>query len=308
MTPQQTTDGSRERATTVEIMVPFWGSAALLRELLESALGQTTDGWTLTVIDDAYPDDSAARLVAELDDDRIRYVRNPENLGITGTFRRAVQLSTADIVAIPGCDDVLLPGYVQTVTTAFSTWPGADVVQPGVEVIDEDGETSRELADVVKRRLTPRSPSGRLVGGEDLAVSLIHGDWLYWPSLAFRGEAIRGADFRDELAVIQDLGLIIDMVVAGSSIAVVPERAFRYRRHRQSASSVGIVDGERFLGEKHYFELARGIFEAKGWRRAARASRLRLTSRLHAAVTLPRAARVRDWQGVKTLARHAFGS
>ena len=40
------------------------------------------------------------------------------------------------------------------------------------------------------------------MAGEELAASVLRGNWLYFPSIAWRGEALRKVNFRDDYAVI----------------------------------------------------------------------------------------------------------
>lgn len=293
-------------ADVLDLMVPFWGDAAYLRELVGSVLAQTSPHWRLTVVDDASPDESAGPFLAALGDPRVRYVRNPVNQGITATFRQCAELATHDLVAIPGCDDLLLPRYVEVVLAAHRRFPDADIIQPGVRVIDENGDEARTLVDSVKQRLVrPRGAGPRVLSGEPLAVSLLHGDWLYWPSLVFRRERLVSTPFRPGLAVIQDLGLVIDMVCAGARLLVEPTECFAYRRHRESASSVKLLDGSRFEGERAYFELAAELVGELGWTRAVRAARQHLTSRAHALTLLPVALARRDGATARVLVGHA---
>lgn len=288
-------------------MVPYWGDPEYLRQTVRSVLGQTDPQWRLTVVDDANPDPWAGDWLAGLGDDRIRYLRNPENRGITEVFRQCVELAEADLVAVPGSDDVLLPDYVRVVREAHRRFPRADIIQPGVRVIDEHGEPARPLADTVKQRLVrPRGTGTRVLSGQPLATSLLHGDWLYWPSLVFRREAVQRTPFRPGLPIILDLALVLDMVLAGSALVVEPAECFAYRRHRASASSVKLLDGSRFAGEREYFDLAARLMTDRGWPRASRAARLHVTSRLYAATLLPTAARARDRAAIGTLLRHAL--
>ncbi|MBD3778468.1 MAG: glycosyltransferase [Micrococcales bacterium] len=288
-------------------MVPYWGDPEYLRETVRSVLAQTDPGWRLTVVDDANPDPWAGEWLASLGDERIVYLRNPENRGIAEVFRQCVALAEADLVAVPGSDDVLLPDFVAVVTAAHRRFPDADIIQPGVVVVDEHGQPSRPLADTVKQRLVrPRGTGTRVLAGEPLATSLLHGDWLYWPSLVFRREAVQRTPFRPGLPIILDLALVLDMVLAGSRLVVEPTEVFAYRRHSASASSVKLLDGSRFEGEREYFDLAAELMARQGWRRAARAARLHVTSRLYAATLLPTALRARDRAAVRTLLRHAL--
>jgi glycosyltransferase involved in cell wall biosynthesis len=292
----------------LDIFIPYWGDPDYMKQAVDSVLAQNNGDWLLTVVDDAYPGDEVRRYVEAMDDSRITYVRKEINQGITENFRTCVSLATEDVMVVMGCDDLLLPNYVDVVLRAHAAFPGAWIVQPGVQVIDEAGDATIPLADLVKQHLVkPRGSAARLVSGEALAISLLHGDWLYWPSLAFRTDKIRNYDFRDGFPVIQDLALVMDMVLAGAELLIEPETCFEYRRHTSSASSAKLVDGSRFAGERDYFEVAERLCAAKGWRKAERAARMRLTSRAHAVLYVPRALRQGVTGPLGTLLRHAFG-
>ncbi|MBO3086714.1 glycosyltransferase [Cellulomonas dongxiuzhuiae] len=290
----------------LEVLVPFWGELGMLQETVRSVLAQDDDDWVLTVVDDAYPDPAVAQWFSTLDDARVTYVRNEVNLGITGNFRRCAQLAQHDRVVVLGCDDLLLPNYVRVVSRAHREVPGATIIQPGVLVVDSAGRPARTLVDHVKQHLImPRGRGRRLVQGETLAASLLTGNWMYWPSLAFRRDALQSHDFRDDLPIIQDLALVIDVVADGGSLLIEPEVCFAYRRHDASASMEQLADGRRFRGEREYFRQAAAQMDRVGWPRAARAARAHLTSRAHALTLLPRAAAARDRAVLRTLAEHA---
>jgi hypothetical protein len=193
------------------------------------------------------------------------------------------------------------------VLAAHVAFPEAAVIQPGVRIIDEHGTVVEPVADRVKQRVVrPRTRVPRLLAGEKLATSLLHGDWLYWPSLAFRREVLVATGFREEMPLIQDLAIVLDIVTAGGSLLLEPTVCFHYRRHGASASSASLLDGRRFAGERAYFLLAARQVSALGWRRAERAARLHLTSRLHALTLIPRTLRG-DAGRLGILLRHAFG-
>lgn len=297
-----------EPSVPLDIMVPFWGDPAMLRETVRSVLDQTNGDWVLTVVDDAYPDPTVAEYFSTIDDPRVTYVRHEQNVGITANYQWCVAHATQDVMVILGCDDVLLPNYVDVILRAHERFPHVDIIQPGVQVIDERGVVTRTLVDEVKQRLTmPRARGPRVIAGEQLASSLLRADWLYWPSLAFRRERLAATPFRDGFPIIQDLALVIDMVCDGAELLIEPTLCFSYRRHNQSASSVKLLDGSRFDGEKDYFRLAESLVLARGWRRAARAARVHLTSRAHALLLVPQALRRTGGQGARRMLNHAFG-
>ena len=291
----------------LDILVPFWGDPGMLQETVRSVLAQRNGDWLLTVVDDAYPDESVPEFFAGLDDPRVTYVRNETNQGITENYRTCVARATQDVVTILGCDDVLLPNYVDVILEAHRRFPDVAIIQPGVEVIDEHGVLVSTVADTVKQKLVaPRARRPRVLAGEELAVSLLTGDWLYWPSLAFRRDVLVSTPFRDGMPIIQDLALVMDVVVGGGRLLLEPTVCFCYRRHTASASSAKALDGSRFAGERAYFDLAAQQVAALGWTRAERAARAHLTSRLHALTLLPQALRSSRSDAVRTLLRHAL--
>ncbi len=292
-----------------EIFIPFWGDPELLIQTLQSIQAQTITQWQATVIDDRYPvpagEPSIRDRVGALGDDRIRYLLNGENLGVTGNFRRSVRLATSDYVTIIGCDDLMLPNYLETVSAAIERYPNADVIQPGVQVIDENGNPAEPLVDRVKRGfLAPKSET--VLNGEALATSLIRGNWLYWPSLAFRTQTLRQHDFRDGFAVIQDLALLMDIAFAGGTLVYTPPVAFEYRRHIASASMKTLLDGARFADERRYYALAAQLARENGFSSTNRAARTRIISRLHGASELPRIALKGNMAGLRSALAHVF--
>lgn len=292
----------------LDIFIPYWGDPQYMKETVNSVLSQDSDDWLLTVVDDAYPTMEVHDFVTGIKDNRVRYVRKAENAGITENYRTCVSMATEEVLVILGCDDVLLPNYVSTILKAHAQYPDAALIQPGVQVIDEEGREVVTLVDTVKQKLIKPSGGGRqLISGEAIASNLMHGDWLYWPSLAFRTDKIRKVQFRDGFPIIQDLALIMDMVYNGDQLLIEPTVCFQYRRHSNSASSTKLVDGSRFAGEREYFAVAAGQARELGWGKAARAAQLRLTSRAHAASLLPKAVLGKNTAAVKALVRHTFG-
>ncbi|MDN5747904.1 MAG: glycosyltransferase [Pseudonocardia sp.] len=291
-------------------MLPHYGRLDLVQDTVRSVLAQDDPHWRLTVVDDsgALPDQGLAAWCAELGDPRVRYLRNAHNLGINRNFQRCVELVEHELAVIVGMDDLMLPGYVGIVRRAHAAHPDVAIVQPGVEIVDGDGAPVRTLVDLSKRWVyAPRISTATVLGGEELAASLLRGNWLYFPSICWRAGPLHRTGFREGLSVVQDLALVLDLVLGGESLLVEPTTCFRYRRHQASVSSAHAADGRRFAEERGFFLDTAQRMAAHGWPRAARAARRHLSSRINALVRLPSAARQGRRDGVRTLARHAFG-
>lgn len=295
---------------TLDIMLPYWGDEGHLLQAVRSVLAQTDPDWRLTVIDDAYPSEIVPAFFAELDDRRVRYLRNVENQGIIAAFRRSAALAEEPWMTVFGSDDVMHPEYVSVVKRLIDAHPDVDIVQPGVRVIGSDGRPTLPLVDRVKQRLlAPRAPLGaRVLSGQELATSLIRGNWLYWPSLVFRTETIQRIGFTDGLPIILDLALLMDIAFESGSLVYQPEPVvFSYRRHGASASQRTLLDGTRFADERGFYAATAQRARRQGWGRTARAARLRLMTRLHAATELPAVVRHGSRAGVRATLGHLLG-
>ena len=291
----------------IDILMPYYGDPGQLQEAVRSVLAQRDPDWRLVVLDDRYPHWDAEPWVTGLGDPRVVFERNPENLGVSGSFDRSIDLATAEYVTIMGCDDRMLPDYVGTVRRAIERFDRPEFVQPGVRVIDEHGAPARPLVDRVKGWVRPRVPTGgALLSGEGVMTTLLRGDWSYFPSICWRRDVLAKHRFSREFEITLDLVLKTDILLDGGRLALLPDVVFEYRRHAASASSYTAKDGSRFDEERAFYRAAEPRLRARGWPRAARAARTRLTSRLNAVSKLPAALAGRDRGALRTLSRYAF--
>lgn len=290
---------------SVDILLPYYGDEDLMHQAVLSVIAQNRQDWRLLVLDDAYPHADAGPWFASLADSRIHYQRNERNLGANRNFQKALELAEAPFVMIMGADDIMLPSYLDEVLGLFDRFPEAAVVQPGVGIIDGDDRSVTTVVDTLKAWTRPRSKQPVVLAGEDMAASLLHSGWHYFPSLAWRLESIRDIGFQPEYDVVQDLALLIDLAASGGGIVVsTDETVFHYRRHGASDSSVRASDGRRFNEERLFFRTQAERFAALGWNRAAWAARLHWTSRMHALLLLLRSLPGATAADVRTLGRH----
>ena len=291
----------------IDIMLPHYGDISYLKTAVRSVIAQDDDNWRLTVLDDSATDNHLPEWFDSLDDDRVHYRRNEHNIGINANFQKCLDLAEHDFLVVMGSDDAMLPNYVSTMRRTTRRHPEADVVQAGVEVIDSTGQVVRPLTDRVKRNIyAPDTTTPKVMGGEDLVVSLLRGNWTYFPSLCWRREALKDLGFRPGLNVVLDLALMLDLLERGGRLAVVPDLCFQYRRHDASVSSTLATLGGRFTEEHDFFLDVAEHMDRIGWHRAAKTARLHLSSRLHALLMLPNAVTARQTASAKLLVRHAF--
>jgi glycosyltransferase involved in cell wall biosynthesis len=272
---------------TIDIALPFYGDVDFMKQTVTSILNQTDGDWRLFVVDDGYPDDSLPNWFSDLNDSRISYLRNENNLGANGNFQKCLGLLSAEFCVVMGADDVLEPDFVAVIHDTITKNLDVAMIHPRVSVIDEGNNQISTRSDEVKSKIRDSHGSGTLLSGEPLASSLMKGNWMYFPSITWRTKTIQEIGFRPGFNVCQDLGLAMDLIMQGGKMVLIEDEIFKYRRHTASDSSVKAINGERFIDEKNFFNVMAKDLKSIGWNQAASAAKLHSTSRLHAASLIP---------------------
>ena len=109
-----------------------------LRLAIESILNQTLRDFELIVIDDCSTD-STPRILREIEDDRMRVVRNERNLGISETLNNGIAVSRGECVALQDHDDVSLPTRLEYQVAFLDKHAQVGMVGSSCSVIDEAG-------------------------------------------------------------------------------------------------------------------------------------------------------------------------
>lgn len=291
----------------IDILLPYFGDSAHFRAAVASVIAQRRTDWRLICVEDSSPSGDASEWLHSLSDPRIIHYRNEENLGVAGNFAHCLDFVRAPSFTIMGSDDIMLPNHLEVLEDCLSRHPDASLFQPGVEVIDDRGRRSTPLPDIVKRCLRPRTSRGDVsLNGEQLAISLSRADWAYFPSILWRSEKVIPIGFDNRYEIALDLGLMLNLALAGATMVVTAPSSFQYRRHRASVSMEAARSGLRFEQEGEFFREYAARFEKAGWIRAARVARRHLISRLNATTKVPAALVSRDWDSATRLMRHAF--
>ena len=289
---------------TVDVLFPYYGDVALMKEAVRSVLRQSYGDFRLIVVDDGYPDDSIPGWFDSLGDSRISYERNETNLGANANYMKCLGKATNELLVVMGADDVMLPNHLEWLVDRAQRFPEADMFQPGVFVIDQNSAPSNTMVERAKEHYRPKGTGPRLISGEDAAVSLLRGAWMYFPSLGWRTATMQRIGFRPEYNVVQDLCMVLDILMQGGKLLLDDYATFLYRRHSGSDSSRRALEGTRFDEERAFFRAMAAEMGELGWTRAASVAKRRISSRLHAASLMPKAVAKRKWTGVRNLSSH----
>ncbi len=121
--------------------MPVYNAERYLEEALKAILCQTFSGFELIISDNASTDRTAeiCRTYA-CKDKRIRYVRNPTNLGASRNFGRVFELSKGEYFRWATYDDLMAPQTIERCLEVLEREPAVVLCYPKTVNIDQNGD------------------------------------------------------------------------------------------------------------------------------------------------------------------------
>jgi glycosyltransferase involved in cell wall biosynthesis len=92
----------------VSVCIPTYRGSAFLAAAIDSVLSQSYPHHEIWILDDNSPDDTQA-IVSRYSDPRIKYLRNPKNLGPGGNWNRCLEVAQGKYFKLLPHDDLLAP-------------------------------------------------------------------------------------------------------------------------------------------------------------------------------------------------------
>ncbi|NUT34664.1 MAG: glycosyltransferase family 2 protein [Hamadaea sp.] len=147
--------------TLISVCLPVRNGASRLASVVRSIQDQQHTAFELIISDNASTD-GTQELCRDLaaQDGRIRYVRQPENIGLLNNFISAMSHARGDFFRWVGDDDWLAPHCLSSCLDVFAADDRLILVTMGVEFIGDGGVT--ETAPYHGRALTSDDPIERL--------------------------------------------------------------------------------------------------------------------------------------------------
>jgi glycosyltransferase involved in cell wall biosynthesis len=130
----------------VSICIPTYNRAGMVEKAITSALAQSYSRLEVIVVDNASTDNTH-EIVEKITDDRLRYYRNPVNLGLFGNFNRCIELSQGDYIHILHSDDYIDPEFTSRCMLFFKDNPNVDLTFTSVKIITDIHETDSSNSD-----------------------------------------------------------------------------------------------------------------------------------------------------------------
>lgn len=219
----------------IDIVIPTYNQADLLRECLKSVIAQTFQGWNCWVVDN-FSSDHTARVVAEFRDPRIHYSKFKNNDIIAASRNFAVSQGSAPLIAFLDSDDLWYPNKLHRVAQHLETERGLDLLCHDEQWMSAGG----------KLRQIQYGP-----GKKNLKRFLFHrGNCISTSAVTVRREAftkLNGFSENPAFVTAEDYELWVRMASAGLAIGFLHEVLGIFRIHEFSSSSVAIRNHQACL-------------------------------------------------------------
>jgi glycosyltransferase involved in cell wall biosynthesis len=124
------------RAPLVTVLLAVHDGEPYVQAALASVLGQTVSDLELLVVDDASGDGTPG-ILADLEDSRVRMLRNDEQRGLAASLNRGLDEARGTYVARLDADDVAMPRRLERQLARIRSAPNVAVVGSAVLELDE---------------------------------------------------------------------------------------------------------------------------------------------------------------------------
>lgn len=236
---------------SVTIGMPVFNGEKYLRESIESILNQTYIDFELIISDNA-SSDRTQEICQEyaVKDSRIKYYRNPKNLGGPKNYNRVFELSSSEYFKWAAYDDVLAPKYLEKCIAVLDKDLSIVGCHCKTGRIDQNGTFLGYYNEGLLKRISSPKPHERFRDLMGLYYTTTPFHAVYRASL-FAKSQLHGSYIGADRNLVAELSLM-------GRIYEIPETLFFWREHPNSYTQI-------FYGSKRKHTLDRLQDESAWW-------------------------------------------
>lgn len=202
---------------------------------VESVLSQAVEDIELIIVDNCSTDDTAQWIEQRATHaPRIRFYKNPIDIGMTANFNACLKKATGEYVKFLCADDLLLPQSLQRMAHALDSDPRLALVVGGRRLIDENG------GGMGTRNYASRDVAVR--GVQAISRCLFGGNDIGEPSAVMFRRQMAQRGFDESLSQLMDLEMWFHLLEQGDMASLAGE-VCAIRRHSGQLTQQNISTG-----------------------------------------------------------------
>jgi glycosyltransferase involved in cell wall biosynthesis len=213
----------------VNVCISTYNRLELLKIAIQSVFDQTYTNWELIICDDG-SNDATLDYMTQLKNDKIHYIRHPNNIGKSNNMRSGFEAANGDFFVKLDDDDRFNPDFLAHTVEVLDNYPDVDFVGTDHWIIDINNNR-----DIAKSNLCSEQ-WGRLKLEEGrvnnlLKVVFVHGSF-YIGSTLFRRKSLEDVGYmRPNIQNCEDSDLFVRLALAEKTGFYLQERLMEYRFH-----------------------------------------------------------------------------
>jgi glycosyltransferase involved in cell wall biosynthesis len=213
----------------VSVCIPTYNRANFLTYSVSSVLQQTYGDFELIICDDGSSDNTPA-VVAQWQDARIRYIRQPQNIGRSRNMRSGFDAARGEYFIKFDDDDAIAPEFLEKTVAILDANPTVDFVCTNHWIIDSEGVKSESAT----QENVAKWGKDKLELGiiPDLMLQTFRYQSLQVGSTLFRHNCLTEVNYmRPEADGCEDFDLLVRLALAKKQGYFLPEFLMEYRFH-----------------------------------------------------------------------------
>lgn len=221
----------------LSVCMAIYNGAQFIEPQIRSILMQLGPQDELIAVDDGSWDTSEA-IIRSFGDARIRYIRNPRNLGVVKTFERALAESTGDLIFFSDQDDIWADNKVQLTLETFTTTGAACILSDALLVDGDNVSLNQTFFEWRQSR-------------PGLVQNWLRNSFMGCTMALRRDVAMLAVPFPSAI-YMHDQWLGMLATVAGK-VVFLPEPLIRYRRHGGNVTTMARSSASLMLQRRFTF-------------------------------------------------------
>ena len=214
----------------ISVIIPTFNRAKLIKDAINSVIGQTYQNFELLIIDDGSTDNTS-EVVNSIGDTRIKYIYQ-ENTGVSRARNNGIENASGEYIAFLDSDDLWHPEKLEKQALVLDQ-------NPDVDIVTNSSQYQTFLNDIIGIKYN-RAKNQK----EVISLMLLYQDMVYTgtPVLCVRKSIFeKSGMFDEEMRFCEDWDLFFRMALVGK-VYNIPEILTYVRSHTDNVTKTSPVN------------------------------------------------------------------
>jgi len=210
----------------ISVLIPIYNAEAFLENSINSILNQTYRDFELLLLNDCSKDNSE-KIIKTYTDSRIKYFKNDQNLGISGSRNKLMDLAQGEYLAIMDNDDISLPDRFEKQVAFLDAHKDITIVGTWGELFNN--MPAHGLYEQIKKLITNMGWVWRQPPEVTLQETLRGCTSMHSSMMIRRADIVKhNIRYNAEYTPAEDYDLIRQVLTSGLKICNLQEVLFKY--------------------------------------------------------------------------------